>query len=101
MTGGNKPPSFKDFDDRLAKMKNGPGQEEPAPDKERGSGWGQGLQAGIEIFVGVVVGAVIGYALDSWLGTKPWLSIVLFMLGGAAGLMNAYRQLQRSAAKPD
>jgi len=36
-------------------------------------------------------GAVIGWLLDRWLGTKPWLILVFFILGFAAGLLNVYR----------
>jgi len=32
-----------------------------------------------------------GWLLDRWLGTKPWLMIVFFFLGAAAGIMNVYR----------
>ena len=101
MTGNDKPPSFDDFDARLAKMNKGSGAGEGSDDGATNSGWGQGLQAGIEILAGIGVGALIGYGLDSWLGTRPWLSIVLFVLGGAAGLLNAYRHLQRAANAKD
>jgi ATP synthase protein I len=97
MTGDEKPPSFDDFDARMARMNKGSREQDAPDDKGRNAGWGQGLQAGIEILAGVGIGALIGYALDSWLGTRPWLSIVLFVLGGAAGLLNAYRHLQRAA----
>ena len=44
---------------------------------------------------GVGVGALIGWALDRWLGTTPLFLIVFFMLGAAAGVLNAYRHLRR------
>jgi len=40
---------------------------------------------------GVGVGAFVGYWLDRWLGTSPWLLIVFFFLGSAAGMLNVYR----------
>ncbi|SNB54403.1 ATP synthase protein I [Arboricoccus pini] len=101
MTGNDKPPSFDDFDARLAKMNKGPDARKGSGSGAKNSGWGQGLQAGIEILTGVGVGALIGYGLDSWFGTRPWLSIVLFVLGGAAGLLNAYRHLQQTANTKD
>ena len=39
------------------------------------------------------MGVGIGWALDRWLGTKPWLMIAFFVLGAAAGMMNVYRSV--------
>jgi ATP synthase protein I len=36
-------------------------------------------------------GAVIGYALDRWLGTSPWLLLVLLFLGFGIGIRNIVR----------
>ncbi|HET9810764.1 MAG TPA: AtpZ/AtpI family protein [Sphingomicrobium sp.] len=36
-------------------------------------------------------GFVIGFALDRWLGTKPWLMLVMLFLGFAVGVMNVIR----------
>jgi ATP synthase protein I len=40
---------------------------------------------------GLLVGLAIGWGLDWWLGTRPWLLIVFFFLGAAAGILNVYR----------
>ncbi len=40
-------------------------------------------------------GVLLGWALDRWLGTTPLLLFVFFMLGAAAGVLNAYRHLRR------
>ena len=37
------------------------------------------------------VGGAIGWGLDLWLETRPWLMLVLLLLGGAAGILNVYR----------
>ena len=34
-----------------------------------------------------------GWALDRWLGTRPWGTIVLFFLGVAAGMLSVYRAI--------
>ncbi len=34
----------------------------------------------------IVIGYGGGYLLDRWLGTEPWLQIVGFLIGAAAGL---------------
>ena len=41
--------------------------------------------------VAVFVGGMIGFLLDTWLNTKPWLTILFLFLGNAAGLLNIFR----------
>jgi ATP synthase protein I len=36
-------------------------------------------------------GGIIGWLLDRWLGTKPWLMLVMLFLGFAVGVMNVLR----------
>jgi ATP synthase protein I len=38
-----------------------------------------------------VVGGALGYALDYWLGIRPWGFIVFVLLGFAAGILNVMR----------
>lgn len=52
---------------------------------------GLGFRVAVELVAGIAVGGLLGYALDAWLGTKPWLMVVFLFLGAAAGVMNAYR----------
>ena len=54
-------------------------------------GLGLGFRIGIELVVAVVVATAVGWAIDHWLGTRPWGMIVLFFLGVAAGMLNVYR----------
>jgi ATP synthase protein I len=54
-----------------------------------------GLRIGIELVVAVVVATGLGWAIDRWLGTRPWGMIVLFFLGVAAGMLNVYRAVTR------
>lgn len=56
-----------------------------------GSGLGLGLRIGVEMVAALGVGLAIGWGLDRWLGTKPWLMVLFFFLGSAAGILNAYR----------
>ena len=55
------------------------------------SGLGLGLRIGIELVVAIGVATALGWAIDRWLGTKPWGMIVLFFMGVAAGMLNVYR----------
>lgn len=95
-------PDFDDFDARMRRLREkglGEGRRASEP------GWlkvgGTGMQVGVELVAGVVGGALVGYGLDSWLGTWPALFIVFFFLGAAAGMLNAYRYIQRASMSPD
>ena len=52
---------------------------------------GIAARAGVELVAGVAVGAGVGYGLDLWLNSSPWMLIICFVLGAAAGIMNVYR----------
>lgn len=54
-------------------------------------GLGLAMRLGVEIVAALVIGVGIGLLLDYWLGTTPWLMLVFFVLGSAAGFMNVYR----------
>ncbi len=62
---------------------------------------GVGIKVGVDLVAGVGVGAGIGWGLDFWLGTKPWLLVLFFILGFVAGLLNVIRTAnQSSKSKP-
>jgi ATP synthase protein I len=68
------------------------GQPMPEPDNadlQRGAGLG--FRIGIEFVVAIVIATGLGWALDRWLGTRPWGTIVLFFLGVGAGMLSVYR----------
>ena len=80
-----------------ARAKRG-GEGAAGPDDAAGQGDGQqgaglGLRIGVEFVVAVVVATGLGWALDRWLGTRPWGTIVLFFLGVAAGMLSVYRAI--------
>jgi ATP synthase protein I len=61
-------------------------------------GLGVGLRIGIELVVAIGVATGLGWAIDRWLGTRPWGIIVLFFLGVAAGMLNVYRAVSGISA---
>lgn len=87
---------LRDLDARLSQAMAGragrdgkrgpPGAPEPTS-----RGMGMAFRIGTEMVVAPLVGGGIGWYLDGWLGTRPWLMIVLLIAGGAAGLLNIYR----------
>lgn len=50
---------------------------------------------GLHMVSGVAVGAVAGYFLDQWLGTSPWLTWILLLMGIVAGFKNVYVDTKR------
>ena len=86
-------PSLVELD---AKLKAARGQREAkdgGSKAEAGSGLGMALKVGVEFVSAVGVGVAIGLLLDYWLETKPWLMIVFFLLGSAAGFLNIFRAM--------
>ena len=103
MTRGNQPPDLQDFDARLraARAREESGTSEPAEAVAGDDGGaGAGYRVGVELFAGMLFGAGVGWLLDRWLGTKPWLMVVLFILGAAAGLLNSYRAVMQANRTP-
>ena len=47
-------------------------------------------------------GFIIGFVLDKWLGTQPWLMLIMLFLGFAVGFMNVMRISRSSTGRgPD
>ena len=63
--------------------------------EKKGSFMGSAFKLGTELVAAVAVGTIIGFILDSWFDTKPWLIIVFFFLGAAAGMLNVVRTANR------
>jgi ATP synthase protein I len=75
-------------------------RHEPKAASGGGAAAGRGMRAAAEMIGGVVVGGVLGWYLDSFFGTKPWLFIVFFLLGSAAGMLNIVKQGMREKTPP-
>ncbi len=69
-------------------------KSKPAETAGGGEKLGVGMRIAVEMVAGVVAGAFIGLMADRWLGTKPWLLIVGFVLGCCAAFLNVYRVAQ-------
>ncbi len=99
---GNGSDEHRDLDrlgERLRKAKsNGitEGEQAPQQDSLPNNGLGVAMRIGIELVVAVFVGTGIGWLLDQWLGTKPWLMVVFFLLGAAAGFFNVIRMASQN-----
>ncbi len=98
MSDREKPPSLDQLDAKLREARerlasgadrklrrNGPGPTM--------TGLGLAFRVGTELVAGIAVGAGVGYLLDRWWGTGPWMMVVFFFLGSAAGILNVYRAM--------
>jgi ATP synthase protein I len=81
------------FDERLKRARAREAGERKADSGNAAlqQGMAGGLRIGVELVVAIVVATGLGWVIDRWLGTSPWLTIVLFFLGVAAGMLNVYR----------
>ena len=84
-----------DFKTRLKIAKSKIKKDILSDSEKRGSFMGTAFKLGTELVAAVGVGTIIGYILDNWFGTKPWLIIIFFFLGAAAGLMNVIKTANR------
>ena len=108
MTEGNSPSPESDFDARLRRLKEQV-REERGDDGQRDgaplSSGGWAMKLSVELAAGLLVGGGIGWFLDYLMGTKPWMLILFFFLGGAAGMWTVYKssmeQMKQSALDDD
>jgi ATP synthase protein I len=86
-----------DLKDRLGKVRSRwDGAEHGHDDAaSRGRGMAQGLRMAADLVAAVIVGSVIGWGLDWVLGSRPWLFLLFFVLGFAAGILSVVRAYER------
>ena len=84
-----------DFKTRLKIAKSRIKKQVQSDREKKGSFMGSAFKLGSELVAAVVVGTIIGFILDSWFDTKPWLIIIFFFLGTAAGMLNVMRTANR------
>ena len=84
-----------DFKTRLKIAKSKIRKQSQLDSEKRGSFMGSAFKLGTELVSAVAVGTIIGFILDSWFDTKPWLIIIFFFLGTAAGILNVIRTANR------
>jgi ATP synthase protein I len=66
---------------------------------ENGSFMGTAFKLGTELVSAVLVGTIIGFILDTWFDTKPWLIILFFFFGSAAGILNVIKAAKKMQQK--
>ena len=84
-----------DFKTRLKIAKSKIKKQLDNDNEKRGSFMGSAFRLGTELVAAVAVGTIIGFILDTLFDTKPWLIIIFFFLGAAAGMLNVIRAANR------
>ena len=84
-----------DFKTRLKIAKSKIKKQLDNDNEKRGSFMGSAFKLGTELVAAVAVGTIIGFILDTLFDTKPWLIIIFFFLGTAAGILNVIRTANR------
>ena len=83
------------FKTRLKIAKN-KAKSKYAPRKDKSnSSMGTAFKMSTELVAAVAVGTIIGFILDNWFGTKPWLILIFFFVGVAAGIMNVVKSAKK------
>ena len=92
-------PELKDFKTRLKIEKSKLKENSLSDSNKKGTFMGIAFKLGTELVASVGVGTIIGFILDNWFGTKPWLMIIFFFLGAAAGMLNVIRAANKMQKK--
>src|SRR5581483_11250130 len=95
MTEPERPDPLAVLGERLEKARRARERERPPAggeaDQSSRTAMGLGFRIGLELVVAVFVGVAIGWAIDRWLGARPWGLLVFLFLGIGAGMTNVYR----------
>ena len=84
-----------DLKTRLKIAKSKFKKKNPSENNEQKSSFGKAFQLSTELVSAVLVATIIGFILDNWFDTKPWLIIIFFFIGVAAGIMNVIRSAKK------
>ena len=79
------------FKTRLEIAKNKVSKRQLFNKNENSSSFGTAFKLSTELVSAVVVGTIIGFILDTTFDTKPWLILIFFFVGVAAGIINVIR----------
>jgi ATP synthase protein I len=83
------------FKTRLKIAKNRAKLHKVSKNEQTGSSMGTAFKMSTELVSAVAVGTIIGFILDNWFGTKPWLILIFFFVGVAAGIMNVVKTAKK------
>ena len=83
------------FKTRLEIAKKKLSKRDLGKNKQSKSSIGQAFKMSTELVSAVAVGTIIGFILDKTFGTKPWLILIFFFVGVAAGIINVVKSAKK------
>ena len=87
--------NLKDLSTRLEIAKKNINKDALINKSRNAASLGKALKISTEFVAAVVVGSTIGFLLDNWFDTKPLLTIFLFFIGVAAGILNVFKSAKK------
>lgn len=108
-TGDNRPePREPDQPNDLealgSRLRDARGEERQSAPTQRSRSEGVAWRLAVEMVSAFAVCGFIGWWVDKWLGSLPWAMLSGLLLGGIAGLYNAFRvarAIQKDAEAAD
>lgn len=61
--------------------------------------WGSGYMVGLNLVISVILGGAIGLGLDHLFGTKPFLMLIMIVLGFVAGMREIWIMISETDKK--
>ena len=86
---------FKEISTRLEISKKKIKKKQIKNNGSNAASLGKALKISTELVAAVVVGTTLGFILDNWFDTRPWLTIIFFFMGTAAGILNVIRSAKK------
>ena len=91
------PADKRDLESLEARLEAAKARHEPEVRQSASSALAQGTRHAVEIAATTLVGGGIGWMLDRWLETGPWMLLLFFLLGVAAGFWNLLKAVTNEA----
>jgi ATP synthase protein I len=91
--------NLKEISTRLEIAKKNISKNEKNNSGSNAASFGKALKISTELVAAVAVGAILGFILDNWFGTKPLLTIIFFIMGVAAGILNVIKSAKKMQKK--
>ena len=87
--------SLKEISARLEIAKKNIKKDQIKNKSSNAASLGKALKISTELVAAVVVGTTLGFILDNWFDTRPWLTIIFFIMGVVAGILNVIKSARK------
>tara|TARA_B100000029_G_scaffold440905_1_gene458318 strand:+ start:1106 stop:1396 length:291 start_codon:yes stop_codon:yes gene_type:complete len=83
--------NLKEISTRLEIAKKKIKENQTKKESSNAASLGKAFKISTELVAAVAVGVTFGFILDNWFDTRPWLTIIFFFMGVAAGILNVIK----------